>query len=450
MTAYCSDIDTCRTLRQIIQPAVSALIASTYLSVHQNINRRGLPWYSEAVNTVIIIIVALLVPEWIFMWALRSYIIARRTQRELEQARSEAKSEWGNPGFVGNLPLASDTGQRGYGIGVVDRNEKYTIAHAFFVNMGGLLMYDLDGNSYGPLDMGTTIRLIRGGHLLLPRLERLQGVSKTTTFGQSFAAAQLFSFLLDCSVRICQGLPLADFEIMAYAHAWIAVASFGFWWVKPQNVSCAEVVSIEVVAMANDPDSASEPPANIGRIRGFYRTFPVWQVVYAFAFGNQDSLYSIRNLASVPMFWSGDPSSIFAQPESGLRRTGSGRVRDAYLQAAYYTLPVILFFGAVHCIGWNIQTAAIQRVLWRGAAVAVAAVAVVMFISYWACIIPGFRGNWRAATHFLACVSILTTIVYIVARVVLLVISCASLGHLAPEMYISKPIPFPWSIIIQT
>lgn len=106
MTAYCSDIDTCRTLRQIIQPAVSALIASTYLSVHQNINRRGLPWYSEAVNTVIIIIVALLVPEWIFMWALRSYIIARRTQRELEQARSEAKSEWGNPGFVGNLPLA--------------------------------------------------------------------------------------------------------------------------------------------------------------------------------------------------------------------------------------------------------------------------------------------------------------------------------------------------------
>ncbi|KZP09270.1 hypothetical protein FIBSPDRAFT_964105 [Athelia psychrophila] len=290
MTAYCSDIDTCRTLRQIIQPAVSALIASTYLSVHQNINRRGLPWYSEAVNTVIIIIVALLVPEWIFMWALRSYIIARRTQRELEQARSEAKSEWGNPGFVGNLPLAW---QRGYGIGVVDRNEKYTIAHAFFVNMGGLLMYDLDGNSYGPLDMGTTIRLIRGGHLLLPRLERLQGVSKTTTFGQSFAAAQLFSFLLDCSVRICQGLPLADFEIMAYAHAWIAVASFGFWWVKPQNVSCAEVVSIEVVAMANDPDSASEPPANIGRIRGFYRTFPVWQVVYAAQYCHQtDETYT--------------------------------------------------------------------------------------------------------------------------------------------------------------
>lgn len=92
----CTDIDRCRTLIQIVRSSVTALLAATYLSVHVNILRPNLPWYWKALDRAKIFLVALIFPDWIFMWAVRSFIVARRARTILEDARKLAQDAWAN------------------------------------------------------------------------------------------------------------------------------------------------------------------------------------------------------------------------------------------------------------------------------------------------------------------------------------------------------------------
>lgn len=92
----CINIDRCRTLIQILTTAITALIAATYLSVHVNILRPNLPWYWKAFDRAKIFLVALIFPDWIFMWAVRSFIVAHRARIVLEEARKLAEDAWAN------------------------------------------------------------------------------------------------------------------------------------------------------------------------------------------------------------------------------------------------------------------------------------------------------------------------------------------------------------------
>lgn len=100
----CTHIHTCRTLTQIIDAAAYALVAANYLSVHKNIPLPNLPWYWQAFEAGKIFLVALIFPDWIFVWALRSFIVARRTRDELEVARASAQRRWGH--YPDNAPPA--------------------------------------------------------------------------------------------------------------------------------------------------------------------------------------------------------------------------------------------------------------------------------------------------------------------------------------------------------
>ncbi|KZP32144.1 hypothetical protein FIBSPDRAFT_723691, partial [Athelia psychrophila] len=190
----CTNINACRTFTQIIQPAVTALIAANYLSVHMNVPRPMLPWYWKMYGAAKIFLVALMFPDWIFIWALKSFILTRVLNKSFEE---------------------------------------YTIVHAFYVLMGGVHVHAADGTPMFPLDLDATVMLIEKGRILLPRQEMIEGLSKTTYLGQSFAAFELGVFLLKCVLRLVEGLPLANFEVMAFAHASIAIFTFIPWWYKP-------------------------------------------------------------------------------------------------------------------------------------------------------------------------------------------------------------------------
>ncbi|KZP02661.1 hypothetical protein FIBSPDRAFT_770376, partial [Athelia psychrophila] len=188
----CTDITNCRTFWQIVQPSVTALFAANYLSVHGNISRPNLPWYRKAYGSVMIFLVALIFPDWIFMWAIRSWITA----------------------FA----------------------QKYGLVHTFYVLMGGVHVHDARGIPLYPLDIKTTGWLIQDGHLLLPTEEEIMGLGRSTSFGRAFAALQLLTFLTQCALRFAKKSPLANFEVMAFAHASIAVLTFFPWWYKPMDV----------------------------------------------------------------------------------------------------------------------------------------------------------------------------------------------------------------------
>ncbi|KZP02482.1 hypothetical protein FIBSPDRAFT_696825, partial [Athelia psychrophila] len=183
-----------RTFTDIVSPVVTALIAANYLSVHTNISHPDLKWHIKALESAKVFLVALFFPDWIYVWALRSYI-----------------------------PVSSRPA----------RHPAYTLSHAFYVIMGGMHFYDQDGMPIRPLDVDTTIRLIEDGEIQLPSRETINGMSKFTNFTQTIAALQLSSFLVKCGLRFSYGLDLAPLEVMAFAHALITVFTFIPWWHKP-------------------------------------------------------------------------------------------------------------------------------------------------------------------------------------------------------------------------
>ncbi|KZP17798.1 hypothetical protein FIBSPDRAFT_956752, partial [Athelia psychrophila] len=279
----CTDIDSCRAFLQILQPAVTALFAANYLSVHINIPRPNLPWYWRAYGAAKVFLVALIFPDWIFMWAVRSWIVALRKRKILEDARALAHAAWAARGDDHGVPDAW-TNARRYAEAT---DEEYTIVHAFYVLMGGVHVRAADGTPLYPLDVETTALLVKRGSLLLPTKEGIIGLSKNTKYGKAFAVFQLAVFLLKCVLRPAVGLPLANFEITAFAHASIAILTFVSWWYKPMDVDITVRVSELVVNSLSGPDAEDITPGP-GRLER-----PIWQVVYAHIFGNPESLYQL-------------------------------------------------------------------------------------------------------------------------------------------------------------
>lgn len=102
----CTDIQSCRTFSQIISPAITALIAANYLSIHMNILHPDLKWYMKAFESAKVFIVALYFPDWVFVWALRSLIVALAARKRLEHARRVAHDRWAQIYPIASRPSA--------------------------------------------------------------------------------------------------------------------------------------------------------------------------------------------------------------------------------------------------------------------------------------------------------------------------------------------------------
>lgn len=297
--------------------------------------------------------------------------------------------------------------------------------------MGGLHIYN-DSGALGPLDVDTTIRLIANGHYLLPPRESIERVGKVARMGKCFALFELLQFGYSCMRRTAKGLPMATFEVMVLANSLIAVISFIPWWYRPMNIDSPDRISVEVVKL--DPELRSQPDPEISRISGFFRTFPWWQIVFAYAFGNQDSLYSIRHMPSVPLFWSADPADIFTKPNPGLGPQDQIEP-DAYFTAAWNSLIVIILFGLVHLLGWKSLTNEIEAFLWKIAVVVVTSAPAVIIGAFFLCVIPLCCAQYEWPMRIMLALTIPTTIFYTFARMVIVAVSVTSLWHLSPNVY---------------
>lgn len=102
--APCRHLGTCRILTEFIWSCVATILACMWYTVNRNIPKPPpLPvpketwtshckhWCIEQLETVMLICLALILPEWVLAWAVRQWIVARRLAGELQQAKSEAR-----------------------------------------------------------------------------------------------------------------------------------------------------------------------------------------------------------------------------------------------------------------------------------------------------------------------------------------------------------------------
>ncbi|KAF7971481.1 hypothetical protein HWV62_21002 [Athelia sp. TMB] len=404
-TRACDDIHTCRTLYSIVQTCLATIFACVWVAVHRNISgpktriiHSSNPIISVAQSlwakmldqkqSLVVFLVTLLAPEWVLAWAIRQAIRARQLARELEAARAEAAELWAMSHAErvseGGSPAAEEQDNRIADISlqsppddqiplietriassststahvappenhiewtrakrVAQLDQAWTVAHAFFIIMGGYHGYNEHGPLY-PLDPKTVVSLIKDGKLVPPTTDELADRSKGDFLSKGVAILQTFWFVVQCIARLAEHLPITNLEVMTLAYTIMTLAMYVAWWNKPLSINCAIRV----------PTASKE--ANASRKS-------VIDIVGDYVLGSQDISVDLGSLRRVPTFWAGKPD------ESDV------------VNADIFALAVAVAFGAVHCIAWSYAFASHKELLmWRVSTMTVVVVPAGLFIS---------------------------------------------------------------------
>ncbi|KAF7977197.1 hypothetical protein HWV62_4447 [Athelia sp. TMB] len=394
----CDNIDNCRNLDGIVQSCLVTILACVWFAVHRNIpapRPKTSPELDSSIRiwttlwrtvrdqkvSLIVFLVALFLPELILGWAVRQLVLARKLARKLEKARLNAiEARTGevddaeiterlegqlSPGTP-TTPTSTEfermlsTNRRSQshvpcdkcdGRGsqfdlfvaakrIANADERWTVSHAFFVAMGGFEFYNEDGPLY-PLSPANVLELVARDHIVPPTAHEISDRSKGDWLTKGVAIGQTVWFVVQCIARRATGLPVTSLEVMTLAYTVITVAMYAAWWHKPLNVSCAIRVPEEEVKEEEVFTCTSR-----------------WEKIGIYMVGWQDSYVDLRERKGlgVPIFWAGRPS------------INDGVVADLAV------ISVAMTFGAVHCVAWYSDFQShLEQKLWRWSSIAIIA-----------------------------------------------------------------------------
>jgi len=199
-------------------------------------------------------LVALLMPEVIVLWAMRQWVASRSLQKEYQGAPSLS------PTFIPNFSLQSSS---------LDFN--WTKTHAYFALMGGFVYKknrnDLDAHgALGYPYEHPLSTLIRHKKIILSDKD-IKDRSKGDIISKSLVLVQTPWFVIQFLARISQRLPVTKLELVTLAYTVLNFTTYFFWWNKPQNLSCpVRVYADEIRSLRNvtlpkteDPQAADMP-----------------------------------------------------------------------------------------------------------------------------------------------------------------------------------------------
>ena len=275
----------------------------------------------------------------------------------------------------------------------------WKLAHAFFIIMGGFYFYGESGPRH-PLSPANVIELVSRGHLVPPSPEELANQSKGDALSKAVAIVQALWFVTQCIARRVERLPMTNLEVMTLAYTAITVAMYAVWWYKPLNIGCAVRVPEETMK--------EEPVQKYGSTAGR---------IIAYVMGCQDKYVDLTDELHprVPTFW------------AGCRGT------DEY-RADAIALWVAIVFGAIHCIAWTgTFPSHIEQQLWRASALAITTVPAVIVVG--SQLSRAFSDAHILFYIMIAVILVPLVLIYIVARLVLIIISITSLTMLPVAVY---------------
>jgi len=366
----------------ILWSCLATIIACTYTVLHLNIPEqrdekdrdRGwegdVKWWWKSMRTTINwTLVTVLAPEWYSGTAIQELTDARRLLCDLQR-----------------LPKVQHPA-RGW-----------TLAHAFFVNMGGFRIPVQDIADEWPslivLKGESFVRLLQGQESILGRLEPPLGRilptesdildrSKSDRFAKSVTILQVSYFCISCFVRLGRDLPITLLELGTLGFAACSMVSYAVLFKKPRAV-------------------------------------------------NSTILLPDLKLGACP-----SAAKIIKDNEPLLKSSGTSKWKsDTWIP----TILLSLALGAIHIAGWNLAfPSQVDRWLWRSCAIASAASPILWMalslpllamtktsLSDSAIVI----GAWVTAEQ-----QAVLTVVYVIARTVLMALMVRSLFFLPPEAF---------------
>lgn len=327
---------------------------------------------------------------------------------------------------------------------------KWTKTMGFFALMGGFV-YEKDGE-FTRLDPNKPDFLHYDIYNITD--EDIQDKSKGSFVSKGFAVAQTSWFTLQCIARGVEGLPITELEITTLALATLNFAIYMLWWDKPLDVQRPyRVYTREIhVDTKGTPIDATRTP--VDTTRQPIRWWALWlaevtkvhgvmvhdtiEFLFKHKILHKIDLIARPALEIVGLSWGGE----------GERQESHFSVGEVEEDELFYVLgPVTglagVIFGAVHCIAWQFQFPShIEQALWRICAAFITcvplyyelqgALVVVIYLLLRMHPMKQLRNFIKLAHIFTL---ILLALLYVLARVMLLVLTLISLRSLPPEAF---------------
>ncbi|KAF8969315.1 hypothetical protein BDZ97DRAFT_1915280 [Flammula alnicola] len=366
-----------RTGWEISWSCIITILACTWSAVHPNIPGPRDSGWTCFKRQVVTMFYAMVAPEFMALWAMRQYSGARKIMRDYNEhiakatppTRSifESMREW----FKG--PLAVKQGPEGV--------RPWTITHGFFVQMGGFLLCKA-GRPIRSLDYEGLKNLIKTGAIEIPTITEVEikDRSKGDFISKGIVVLQTTWFIIQCTARWAEKLPLTELEVVTLAFAVLNAIIYGLWWNKPQNVGVAVCVEEKKVGTEGDDDGdadtlGSETEAMIPKVgwlrrqlkQDFNHDEDIGFVCVLMPFRLvQGVLRSLHKMAyddkmpdgalRVPMFYAQEDNDDV----------------DDVVWIAFFAIAIL--FGSMHLIAWSFDfPSPTEQLLWRSSALVITA-----------------------------------------------------------------------------
>ncbi|KAK6430266.1 hypothetical protein LTR95_013581 [Oleoguttula sp. CCFEE 5521] len=396
-TAYVLTSSNLRSTFNILWSSLATIMACTYSVLHLNVphQRNGrdpgwkgdLKWLSMGFGVKMKwSIIAIFAPEWYMLIAASEYYGTRKLRQRLQ-----------------------DLGDSVHG------GRQWSINEAFLIGMGGygFSCWSRTENREGTqLQAKSFVQLLElNPSIVLPQLlnaDEVAARSKSDMFTRSIVLMQILYFVVAVISRWIEHQPVSPLEVAALAFTICSFCTYGLYWHKPQGVTAVTIIALHDYPIPESLSAVLEKEVYVHH-----------------------------------------PLSLFDQ----LPRLDSGLTRD-FLGGSIW-LPISActsaVFSAIHLAAWDSTfPTAVERIIWR---VATLVTALVFILSWLVEILVRFDAVWwpptmvrdrfrsqalKEAEAILSFGTIVVSIIlYILARLFLIVEPFRSLAYLPLDAYIT-------------
>ncbi|KAK7028222.1 hypothetical protein VNI00_014912 [Paramarasmius palmivorus] len=469
ITGECIDINGCRTTTGILWSCLSVIFICTWVAIHPNIpkvqDKEGKPWNPAAViyQNVELMVVALLAPEFMILWAMRQREKAKKIGKQFKDYG------WGMPhGFfviMGGFALYDGEDFRGYLLddqvgdiveGLREWKSQIGDQHEYVQKGPGHRSQseptprdadDTKNDTEAALETRNSPKKIRApsdasclleffvakGYITLTEDEIRDNLSHSDVITKSIAVIQTIWFIAQVIARAVEGLAITELEIVTVGFAILNFGTYFLWWNKPLRVRHP------VRVYWRQTEKLGERETNEGK-GGIWMT--CWEGVgavleYIFEIGGLEKTFLRLLLLPLWILW-----HIFFvcleilqdEDDPALSTPISSRLDDdpSHLYIAVYGIAAL--FGAIHCIPWVFQFPThTEQLLWRISAVAVAVAPVAIGLLHGYGKLAFSPPEW--VKNMAGIITLILSLAYIVFRVSLLVIAFTALRDLRSSAY---------------
>ncbi|TDL14701.1 hypothetical protein BD410DRAFT_902936 [Rickenella mellea] len=399
-TSSCDDLSNCRTSSHIIWSCLATIFSCTWFAIHPNIPAPYESSLEVGLRRFGVFVMALIAPELVIMWAMKQWIASRRL------AKKYHAKEW-------------------------------TQTHGFFAIMGGFMLVSGDKALHTLLPEELD-ELHTKGKIVFPRIteREILDKSKGDMISKAFVILQTSWFVLQCIARGVERLAITELELVTLAFAVLNLATYAFWWHKPQNVRRPFAVRL----FNESPDQAvkgEEVPGMFNRA--------IDSIVHAWGGHYMDKMFLPlspfgsmivggnfkRGATKVPSFFAGDTNEN----------------DDDMWPAALASATIATIFGALHCIAWSFQYPSHEiAILWRTCSLLITCLPfTLVFCAKLTAILDNLIGehNIDGIVYGIVCIPffaamavlIVSPFIYVAARVTLLVEAFLLLKTHHPDVF---------------